>query len=110
MRTKHHCFLVTVAAFLLNACGPETNDAPDLDNSPQPVATTRIIDYKVVKRHLHDPNAFIEGFMFYGDKLLESTGSPENMTQTRSVIGELDLEKGKLEAKAEIKDHQFGER
>ncbi len=109
IKMKCHYFICSAVAFSLVACGPADDAVPYAAPVVKPASTTKTINYTVVKQHLHDPSAFIEGFMFHGDKLLESTGSPENMNQTRSVIGELDLEKGKLDTKAEIDRKLFGE-
>jgi glutamine cyclotransferase len=109
MKIKLSFYVWCTVMMLLAACGPSDNDLPYAAPVIKPASTTKTISYTVVKQHLHDPSAFIEGFLFYGDKLLESTGSPDNMRQTRSVIGELDLEKGKLNIKAEIDRKLFGE-
>jgi len=64
----------------------------------------------LVNTYPHDTTAFTEGFLFHDKKLLESTGAPEYLTQTRSAFGEVDLEKGKLDVKGELdKKIYFGE-
>jgi glutaminyl-peptide cyclotransferase len=108
---KFNCAsLIMVCTLFFSACGPDRPDAPsDPDMTPS-APSTPDIQFEVVKKYPHDITAFTEGFLFYNDKLLESTGSPDNQPQTRSTIGEVDLETGKLNIKAEIdRKIYFGE-
>jgi glutamine cyclotransferase len=58
----------------------------------------------------HDTSLFTEGFLFHDGQLFESTGSPEELPQTKSVIGISDLITGKFIRKIEIdKRKYFGE-
>jgi glutaminyl-peptide cyclotransferase len=94
---------------MMAACGPDRKSPPPETETPE-VRTTPKINYTVEKKYPHDPTAFTEGLLFYGDKLLESTGSPDHMPQTRSAFGELDLNTGKLDIKVELdKKIYFGE-
>lgn len=74
------------------------------------VPETPIISYTLVNTYPHDINAFTEGFLFHEGKLFESTGAPENLPQTKSLFGIVDLKNGKIDTKVEIdKSIYFGE-
>lgn len=71
---------------------------------------TTIIEYSVTKTFPHSINSFTQGLLFHDNKLFESTGSPENYPNTRSVVGIVDLETGEIDVKIEIdKSEYFGE-
>lgn len=72
--------------------------------------STPVLSYYVTNNFPHDTTLFIEGFLFYQGKLFESTGSPLDMTSTRSLIGIQDLKTGKLDIKVELdRSKYFGE-
>lgn len=74
------------------------------------VPETPIISYTLVNTYPHDINAFTEGFLFHEGRLFESTGAPENLPQTKSLFGIVDLKNGKIDTKVEIdKSVYFGE-
>jgi glutamine cyclotransferase len=81
---------------------------------PPPVVVeapkTPEIKYSVVSQYPHDINSFTEGLHFHEGKLYESTGSPDNVPQTRSLFGPVDMKTGKIDVKAELdKSMYFGE-
>lgn len=99
--------LLSVVGRLIFSCddkpagkGHETPVAP-------PAKVVPTIAYSLVKSYPHDTTAFTEGFLFHDKKLLESTGAPKYLPQARSALGVSDLEKGKLEIKAEIDKNEF---
>ena len=55
-----------------------------------------IIDYSVTRTYPHATDSYTEGFLFHDGKLYESTGSPENYPNTRSVIGIVNLKTGNI--------------
>jgi len=63
----------------------------------------------VTKTHPHDTNSFTEGFLVHNGKLYESTGSPEDMPETRSLFGIVDTGTGKIDRKVEVDRGYFGE-
>ena len=103
-------FLILVLFWF--SCDP-AKQAPVEENTTQKqndVKLIPMINYSLVKEYPHDVNSFTEGFLFHNTKLLESTGAPGNLPQTKSLFGELDLTTGQLTKKAELdKTIYFGE-
>jgi len=104
--------LILVLLLLLGmACTPERKDEPE---PPMQKETTKpltpMISYSLVSTYLHDSTCYTQGFLFHNGQLLESTGAPENIRYTRSLIGTVDLSSGKMNIKAEIdRNKYFGE-
>lgn len=77
-----------------------------------PVLPTGVptINYSVTKYCTHDTTLFTEGLLFHDGQLFESTGSPKEMPQIKSMIGISDLTTGKFTKKIEIDGRKyFGE-
>jgi glutaminyl-peptide cyclotransferase len=71
---------------------------------------TPIIEYSIKKTLPHSTDAYTEGFLFHDDKLFESTGSPEEYPNAKSVVGIVSLKTGKIDVKVEIdRNKYFGE-
>lgn len=97
------------AWMLLVSCADTDKPATTTEVEP-PVAEIAAINYGVVKTYPHDMTAFTEGLLFYNKKLYESTGSPVEMPETKSMIGEINLTTGILEKKIELdRTKYFGE-
>lgn len=68
------------------------------------------LSYTIVNQYAHNTNSFTQGLFFDNDKLYESTGSPNYLPQTQSVLGPLDLETGNIDVKARLdRNIYFGE-
>lgn len=93
---------------LLNSCTDRsTNSGSETSES---TAATPVINYTVTNYFAHDTSLFTEGFLFHNEQLFESTGSPKELLQTKSLIGITDLATGKFDVKIEIdKNKYFGE-
>ncbi|MCW3085339.1 MAG: hypothetical protein JWP12_2705 [Bacteroidetes bacterium] len=97
--------MVTIAS-----CKNETK-APE-PTAPTPVAEAFVptIDYTVAGTLPHDTNSFTEGLFFNNGQLYESTGSPDDLPQLKSVFGTVDVKTGKVDKKIELdKATYFGE-
>jgi glutamine cyclotransferase len=97
---------------LVVACDSEKPKVKNVE--PQegsiPVNPIEDISFTIEKKYPHDVNSFTEGFLFHDSKLFESTGAPDNLPQAKSLFGEVDLNSGKIDIKAEIdKSIYFGE-
>lgn len=96
--------------------GTTTSEPATGADTTQPVTTTTpatpaaIIPFKVAATHPHDTTLFTEGLFVHEGKMYESTGSPDNIPFTRSLVGILDLKTGKLDKKIELdRSIYFGE-
>lgn len=99
--------LILPGLYILNGC-TENNKTPGV-TSTEPDAVP-FINYAVTKTLLHDTSLFTEGFLMHNGQLFESTGSPDNLPQTRSMIGITDLATGRFDKKIEIdRTKYFGE-
>jgi len=86
-----------------NSKESKNNDQKIVPNIPE-------ISYSVSHYFPHDTTLFTEGFLFYKGELFESTGSPEDLPQTKSLIGIDNLASGKFSKKIELdKTIYFGE-
>jgi glutamine cyclotransferase len=69
-----------------------------------------IIDYEYISSYPHNTTSYTEGLLIHNGKLFESTGSPSELTQTRSLFGIVDLKTGIIDTKVELdKAKYFGE-
>lgn len=105
-------FLIcSIGSMILISCQP---DKPE-QNTTVPVVEDKTpeipqIKFTVVNQYPHDITSFTEGFLFHDGKLFESTGATENLPQTRSLFGTVDLKTGKIDVKAELdRNIYFGE-
>ena len=84
------------------------NNSADTEKATAPA--TPVINYAVAKFFPHDTNLYTEGFLVHEGKLFESTGSPNDHPETKSLIGIIDLATGKMDQKVEIdRKKYFGE-
>jgi glutamine cyclotransferase len=111
--TFNKAFNYFPACFLLffTACAP---DKPQEVVVPPPVVNEAPkvpeIKFSVENQYPHDISSFTEGFLFHEGKLFESTGATDNLPQTRSLFGIVDLKTGKIDVKAELdRNIYFGE-
>jgi glutamine cyclotransferase len=98
-------FLSSILTACTNTDSPGTND-----NLTEEGTTAPIINYALVNTYPHDTTSFTEGLLMHNGQLYESTGSPDDMPQTRSLFGTLDLKTGYINKKVELnRDKYFGE-
>jgi len=68
------------------------------------------INYSIVNHHPHSTSSFTEGLLIHDNKLFESTGSPLELPQTKSVYGILNIQTGEIDVKNELdRNKYFGE-
>lgn len=103
-------FLLPVFILILLAgCNNDKKNDTDPDLPPVTVSTPWI-NYDIKASFPHDTTLFTEGFLMHDGKLFESTGAPNDLPQTRSLVGITDLATGKFEKKIEIdRKKYFGE-
>lgn len=99
-------FILTV--FVVISC--KNNNKESVENNTDVTRATPIINYAVTNSFPHDTSLFTEGFLVHEGQLFESTGSPEDIEYTKSLIGIDNLKTGKIDKKVEIdKAKYFGE-
>ena len=67
------------------------------------------INYSIVNQFPHSTSSFTEGLLIHNSELFESTGSPRELPQTKSIFGILNLQTGEIDIKHELRDKYFGE-
>ena len=109
MKMKWIYFFAT--AIVLGGCHTGDSGGGDTTTTASGgVETAPLINYAVVATYPHDSTSFTEGLLYHNGKLYESTGSPENLPTTRSLVGEVDLQTGKINARVELdRKKYFGE-
>lgn len=102
-------YLISLASFfILYSCTEEVKKPIE----PAIVNVTEVptIEYTVAATLPHDTLSFTEGLFFDKGRLFESTGSPDDMPETRSLWGITDMKTGKIDVKAELdRKIYFGE-
>jgi glutaminyl-peptide cyclotransferase len=68
----------------------------------------KLLKYTVVNTYPHDVNAFTEGYEFFQDTLIESTGSPQGSGYL-SYVAKTDYKTGKTIKKVGLDTKYFGE-
>ncbi len=95
---------------LSSAFSCKDNPKSAANNKQEPVVTIPVINYSVLNYFPHDTTLFTEGFLFHNGELFESTGSPNELPQTKSLIGTDNLKTGNFSKKIELdKTKYFGE-
>jgi glutamine cyclotransferase len=98
--------------FLITGCGNTPGNSENAGNTAEPVLSNEPppITYTILNATPHDQNSYTEGFLMYGGKLYESSGAPQEIDNTRSIVGIVDQTSGKIAVKAELdKKIYFGE-
>jgi glutamine cyclotransferase len=100
--------IIGLFVVLFAACNdtPATNNTVTTNDAPSAIP---VINFGVARTWLHDTNSYTEGLLVHDGKLYESTGSPDDLPDTRSVFGVLDLRTGKIDVKADLGRTYFGE-
>lgn len=100
--------LTLLIVFTILSCNSNSNSRKKTTN--RNINGISIIEYSLKKTYPHSIDSYTEGFLFHDNKLFESTGSPEEYPNIRSVIGIVDLKTGKIDVKVEIdRNKYFGE-
>lgn len=100
--------LAILIGFTISSCNNNSNSRKKAAN--RNINGISIIEYSLIKTYPHSIDSYTEGFLFHDKKLFESTGSPEDYPNTRSVIGIVNLKTGRIDVKVEIdRNKYFGE-
>lgn len=95
--------------FVCFSCNSK-NESEDSTESSEAKNATPAINYVVINVYPHDTTSFTEGLLVHDGQLYESTGSPSELPQTKSLFGPIDLKTGVINPKAELdRQKYFGE-
>lgn len=89
----HNLFISITIFVFLSGCKYEEKPKEDRHSADKIVP---IINYSITKEYNHDTTLFTEGLQYYEGKLYESSGSPEEVKYTNSVLGYTNLNTGKF--------------
>jgi glutaminyl-peptide cyclotransferase len=92
-------FFATLSFFLIACNDPKPGDEPA---PPQTAVAT--ISYTIVSTQPHDTSYFTEGFEFYGNTLIESTGM-----NGKSKLVQVEPKSGKVLKQVSLDEKYFGE-
>ncbi|MCY7351953.1 MAG: glutaminyl-peptide cyclotransferase [Cytophagaceae bacterium] len=104
MRSTLPCIFI-ISLFI--SCNNNSSKT-ETDTSSFP-PTIPIIGYAVKNSFPHDTTSFTEGLSIHNGLLFESTGSPDELPNTKSLFGIVDLKTGKIDKKGELEKKYFGE-
>lgn len=104
-------FLASIFTFvLITSCSNESKPTETSSINTTTVKETPTINYSLISTLPHDTTSYTQGLLISNGHIFESTGSPINQKQTRSVFGILDTTTGKINIKAELdRTKYFGE-
>ncbi|TAG55394.1 MAG: glutaminyl-peptide cyclotransferase [Cytophagales bacterium] len=106
--TKFLIFSFTLI-LIINCSNKKKNTEKLIINIPTEVAPP-LIYYSLIKTLPHDTTSYTQGLLIHNGQFFESTGSPIDQKQTKSVFGILDTTSGKIDIKAELdRNKYFGE-
>lgn len=98
-----------ITGFLLSYTVGCDNATKQGERSPDRTETAAM-SYSVTNTLPHDTLSFTEGLLVHNGQLIESTGSPDELPQTKSQFGIVDVKTGKIDVKAELdRRTYFGE-
>ena len=98
---------LTLVFFVACSSDPKTKEVETVTPPNEGLVPT--INYDVLAKLPHGAESFTEGLLYYDNHLYESTGSPDNIPQVKSVVGIVDTVTGKINAKVDLGRKYFGE-
>lgn len=102
---------ITILLFLLisvTACDGEGNTKSGKIKT-HTKQVSRDLHYSVDQKIPHSPNSFTEGLLFHNGLLYESTGSPDNHPELKSVYGTVNKNTGEIDVHNTLDKSYFGE-
>ncbi len=101
---------IFLTSILIVSCNNNNKNPQNEIGGSKPDNFIPTLDYKIINTLPHDTTSFTEGLLFYDQQLFESTGSPDDLPQTKSIFGTVDFKTGKINKKVELdKSKYFGE-
>jgi glutaminyl-peptide cyclotransferase len=104
---KSSLLVLLLFVFFAGCGGRADHETTDGTNT---VTAVPNLNFTVGTVYKHDTTSYTEGFLFHDRKLFESSGATQENPLTRSIIGVVDWNKGKMDVKVELnKERYFGE-
>jgi glutamine cyclotransferase len=94
MKKSQGLLLLITAILLFSQCNNEGRNSSQNQENSTSVLRTPSISFDVIKSYPHDTNSFTEGLVFHNGLLYESSGSPEELPETKSSIATINLKTG----------------
>jgi glutamine cyclotransferase len=102
--------ILSILIFSLLLVGCNDTDTGEEDHvPPETIIPVPSLNYTLIHTYPHDTTSYTEGLLIHNGELYESTGSPDDMPQTKSLFGVLDTVTGHIVKKVEIDRKYFGE-
>jgi glutamine cyclotransferase len=97
-----------IALLLLTSCETES---PKQSKKIKVSKQKSIINLKYAVDQVipHSTLSFTEGLLIHDNQIFESTGSPDNLPQTKSVYGSIDTTNGNINVHNQLSSKYFGE-
>lgn len=110
MKKNKGLLILITSVLLFNQCNNEGRNSSQNQENTASVPRTPPISFDVIKSYPHDTNSFTEGLVVHNGYLYESTGSPEELPETKSSIVTINLKTGETHEKISLdKKTYFGE-
>lgn len=87
----------------------DPNNGSSTGSGETTAAAPPLIPFTVVNKYPHDTASFTQGLTIHQGQLMESTGSPENISNNGSWLGPVELASGKSDKKVTLDKEYFGE-
>ncbi len=106
----NRALVVLLSLGLLYSCTEQPVNTINENPAPKEENFIPNIEYTITGSIPHDTSSFTEGLLFHDQQLFESTGSPAEYHQTKSLLGIVDVKTGKINKKVELdRNIYFGE-
>jgi glutamine cyclotransferase len=106
---KFRLLIYILVLAIITSCRNKENSAQDTAVAPSS-APIENLSFKLNGTFPHDTVSFTEGFLVHNGQFIESTGSPSDKPQAKSLVGILNIKTGKIDAKIELdRSIYFGE-
>ena len=101
IKSKKDTFILLFSVLMISfcSCGSEYTEK---SVNKTTIAALPILEYNILDTAPHSTRSFTQGLLFNGKEIFESTGSPTEIPDSRSVLGILNLKNGEIDVKAEL--------
>jgi glutaminyl-peptide cyclotransferase len=110
---RQSCFLlnkiILYGVVLCILAGCDNDNVTAYKNKENDANAIPVLQYSVIRYFSHDTTSYTEGLLFHNGSLFESTGSPDDLPDLKSVVGMVDLTNGRIGAEVKLSDTLFGE-